>query len=854
MRHSLPMWAGAALLAGQLSVQAADGVFVRIRLEEPAPERWHVKFGGFIHNDPWYLPSAVWPAGADKAPTQRVAGAAFCPWFDLGAHAGAKLHGRLQRAGGVAEFPNVTAEFFGATNAHTGIVIELATAPDEAAVVRSMRETFAGNRTSFLVSRDLKADAESLETASEMTARRIAWAKEATGGKRSSPTNLWIQTGFWSPQRAELNRQEAEVPSLLGFNIVGGQTAEVRAQNFFAEPAGHHWVDFAPWRSREDIEKQIAGPAQKARAGASPAPFNFSDEIACRPPIGSNAVAIAKFRAWLKERRARPADLGVALLDDVVPIEDPPALRERQQVDRAAANRVFYWTTKFRQASATERLRWLTDSFHAHAPTNALTSTLVADHPYFGGTGLGMGMQRENSTWGGWPLALDWFGLAREQAVDVMGIEDWLGLQFMYGPHFTWEGFQLLGFQAAIFRSGSRGALPVIAWITPSDETNLRLKTASALCQGAKHFHYWTYGPTATSTENYWSDLRGAYDGVAAVSRQLAGSEHILAPGRMRPARVAVLYSLSSDLWQPFGYVAMAERRLTYLSLVHDQHLVDFLTEEDVEAGRLRDYRALYVADPNVSSAACEAIAKWVRKGGVLCGSAAAAARNEFDEPHAGLSAVFGISTQVVVAAQSGRFDLRGALNGMPWMDQVTLADGTAFGALGLKAAVSATTAKVVAKFSDGSPAIVSNTFGRGSARYIATCPGVSYAKDAKFVASALKEKWPAMQRGILNATARGVAQTPVGLSHPVVEAGVYDAKAGTALVLANFTYENIPALTVRLPMKAPPAFVRSIEKGPLEFSSEEAPRELRREGFQQVVACSVELGLNDIIVFEVKQ
>ena len=39
-------------------------------------------------------------------------------------------------------------------------------------------------------------------------------------------------------------------------------------------------------------------------------------------------------------------------------------------------------------------------------------------------------------------------------AVDLFGIEDWMGLQYMYGPDFTWEGFQLMGFQAAMFRSG----------------------------------------------------------------------------------------------------------------------------------------------------------------------------------------------------------------------------------------------------------------------------------------------------------------------------------------------------------------------------------------------------------------
>ena len=116
---------------------------------------------------------------------------------------------------------------------------------------------------------------------------------------------------------------------------------------------------------------------------------------------------------------------------------------------------------------------------------------------------------------------MDWFDVGRRRAVDAIGIEDWMGLQFMYGPNYTWEGFQLMGFQAATFRSANPD-VPVIAWITPNDERNLRLKSASALCQGAKHFFYWTYGPTATSTEAAWSgnfrDLNAAVTRMATLA------------------------------------------------------------------------------------------------------------------------------------------------------------------------------------------------------------------------------------------------------------------------------------------------------------------------------------------------
>jgi hypothetical protein len=859
MKHTFSLHqASIALFAlaifGTSPASGAEGVFVRFQLVEPSEQPWFVKLGGYIHNEPWHLPNAVWPTGADSEPAHRVAPGQFSPWFDLGSHAGKKLHGRHNRAGGVAEFPNVTAEFIGGgADATRRVTIELATAPDAATVVKRFEESFNGMLTSFLVSPTLRADADSLETASQMTERRLAWAREASGGRRVAPTNLWIQTQFWSPQRPELNVKEAEVLWLLGFNLVGNYFDEARTLFPFNEPGGHYWTEFGPELTREAIENQIARPAANARKSDRPTLYNFSDEIACRPPIGTNALALAHFRAWLKERRLAPEELGVASLDDVKPIESPLTLRERQKANRAAANRVFYWTTRFRHESANQRIKWLTETFHRHAPPNNLTSTLVADHPYFGGSGLGMGMERENTTWGGYPLSLDWFGMARDRVVDVIGIEDWLGLEFMYGPGATWEGFQLMGFQAAVFRSGSLGKMPIITWITPSDEKNLRLKSASALCQGGKHFYYWTYGPTATSTENYWSDLRGAYDGVVRMTRQLAGAEHIIAPGRTRPTRVALLYSLSSDLWQPFGYVAMLERRLTYFSLIHHQYLVDMLTERDVEEGRLRDYDALYVTDPNVNAAACDAIRTWVKNGGHLYGSCAAATRNEFDEEHAGLADVFGIKSGVKVTVQPGRFDQRGGLNRLEWLDEIRLeSEATRFGALGVKVAISPASGKVIGTFADGSPAVVSNRFGKGRALFAATTPGVSYGKDARFVPDKLAEKWPATQRDFINATARASgAPRLVELSEPVIEAGVFDAPSGTALVLANFIYEPIERLKIRLPVKRVPNRVHSMERGALEFSIEPSPANLRSQGYSHLVQCEIALGWNDILVME---
>ncbi|MFN4259788.1 MAG: hypothetical protein ACK4RK_10855 [Gemmataceae bacterium] len=834
---------------------AADGVFARFRLEEPKEGTYFVRLGGYIHKTPWYLPRGVVPAGADQQGGPRVAAGEYTPWFDLKEFAGDRLHGRMQRAGGVAEFPNVTAEFVvDPPAARRTVVIELATAANEQAIVKRFRESYGGALTSFLVSPNLKEDADSLETASEMTERRLRWAREASGGQRMAPKQLIVQTSFWGPQRPELNLKEAEVLHLLGFNVVGNQRPEVREHYAFHIPGHTHAVQFGPAATRDSIDKLMqkhaAGQKEKLAPGM---PFNFSDEIAARPPIGANEQALQHFQQWLAAKKIDPKILGVAQLSAVRPIETPVELKERLAANPAAARRIFYYTSRFRQEAGTQRIRWHTEAFHRYFPKGPITSTLVADHPYFAGSGLGMGMT-PNPAWGNYPLALDWFDLARHKAVDLIGIEDWMGLQYMYGPNFTWEGFQLMGFQAAMFRSGSRGELPIIAWITPSDDTNLRLKSASALCQGAKHFFYWTYGPTATSTENYWSDLRGAYDGVVNITRQLAEAEPIIAPGTTRPTRVALLYSISADLWQPFGYVHMLERRATYLSLIHQQYLVDMLTEEDIEAGRLRDYDVLYATDPCVSDKAMAQIAAWVKAGGHLHGSCAAGSRNEFNEEVPGLAAVFGIEPVTQVQAQPGAYHVRGALNYMKYLDEIQLADAslrvppTSLGVLGTKATLTPKGGAVIGKYQDGSPAVVRHTFGKGQSLLFGTCPGLTYIKEARFVPRELKEQWPASVRPVINAVANtSGAPRLVELSHPVVEAGVFDADKGTVLVLANFTYQPIAELTIRLPLPKAIQSARSLSKGPVKFELEK----VNDARYPYRVTCTVPLGLNDIVVLE---
>src|ERR1051326_6244721 len=302
----------------------------------------------------------------------------------------------------------------------------------------------------------------------------------------------------------------------------------------------------------------------------------------------------------------------------------------------------------------------------------------------------------------------------------------------------------------------------------------------------------------------------------------------------------------------------MLERRATYLALVHNQYLVDMLAEEDVVAGRLKNYDVLYVTDANVATHAAATIEKWVNDGGWLYGACGAGSRNEFDEPSPGLAKTFGIDPSIQSEVQPGRYHVRAALNDMKYIDEMTVdsktepAESASFGVLGVKFGITPTTGRVNGKFQDGRPAVIVNDLGKGRAVYFAACPGLSYLKDAHFVAKELQEQYPQAQRRLINSFAalRGVPRL-VELSHATVEAGIYDSPKGSALVLANFTHQPIDRLTVRVPLAKSIRTVRSVERGKLAFKLEKASTALQGQGYKHIAVFTTVLELNNIILLE---
>src|SRR5204863_3325038 len=95
------------------------------------------------------------------------------------------------------------------------------------------------------------------------------------------------------------------------------------------------------------------------------------------------------------------------------------------------------------------QLRRNSDLIHASFPGMA-TETLPSDHGFLNAWGpphIGMSYRM-----------LDLFEFGAQRAVDQLSAEDWIGLNHMYGPAYTWTGAQTFEYFTSVCRSGILGA------------------------------------------------------------------------------------------------------------------------------------------------------------------------------------------------------------------------------------------------------------------------------------------------------------------------------------------------------------------------------------------------------------
>ena len=191
-RAVLFLFLSVILLGGDVG-QAAD-IFLRFKVKEPVGEHFRVDLSGHRHRgNPWNLPGQAKPKFAE------VAGNVWSDWIDLRQW---PLHGRLNRVGGLAEWPSIRFDLSslepdqpveGCT-----FEVQLADQPDEEHVVISFTESSETNGIGFLAVHPLHEHRDEFETGSQMADRHLRWAMEIVGDKPPELEKVIIATGIWA--------------------------------------------------------------------------------------------------------------------------------------------------------------------------------------------------------------------------------------------------------------------------------------------------------------------------------------------------------------------------------------------------------------------------------------------------------------------------------------------------------------------------------------------------------------------------------------------------------------------------------------------------------------------------------
>ncbi|MCL4377946.1 MAG: hypothetical protein M1409_06150, partial [Actinobacteria bacterium] len=140
------------------------------------------------------------------------------------------------------------------------------------------------------------------------------------------------------------------------------------------------------------------------------------------------------------------------------------------------------------------------------------------------------------------------------------------------------------------------------------------------------------YGPTFAATENYFSENIPALKSIGQSTRQISKFNNILKTMKLLPAKVAIIWPISTEIWSDNEGTYNSEREMVWLALDRNQVPVDFLTEKDIEDGYLSHYDVLYGIGDYLNDKAAKNIKSWVEKGGILWAEPGFATKNEYDK------------------------------------------------------------------------------------------------------------------------------------------------------------------------------------------------------------------------------
>lgn len=297
------------------------------------------------------------------------------------------------------------------------------------------------------------------------------------------------------------------------------------------------------------------------------------------------------------------------------------------------------------------------------------------------------------------------------------------------------KGFWIGELQAGQGATAMRIAAPVIA----QDET---FWIWQAVAHGAREFAVYAWYPMSSGFESNGYGLINL-DGTLTDRARAAGkaatiiAKHAssLLNATPAPAQIAILYNRLSYMVggsQPslskLGRAPIDSAMGLHLAFAKAQIPVDFVSTQQVAAGKLGQYKILFVPYPVMLSAnVAEGIRRYVENGGTVVAEARLAWNDErgFASniiPGMGLDKVFGAREKLIEPAVNPQITIDRSASLPNWGGNAAIS-GAAFE----EQLEPYAGAQVLGRFADGNSAIVEHSYGKGRTFFVGTFLALAY-------------------------------------------------------------------------------------------------------------------------------
>lgn len=431
-----------------------------------------------------------------------------------------------------------------------------------------------------------------------------------------------------------------------------------------------------------------------------------------------------------------------------------------------------------------------------------------------------------------WDGSLDLFEWAQDNSSNSLMVEDWMNDPYR------------VSFGLALLNSAARKNGQSLAHLITADG-NFRNRYMTSLAMGVQTFQDYLYGPYGVIGPA-WASNPDEVRGRAEMLRLTRKAEDDLIVSKLRPSETALLVANSAEINTAYYNTCAVEsdqsffrnrplfrRAGIYAALLDGGFSTEIVSETGIiEDKELDRYKVLYAVDTHVSTAVQEAIRNWVSRGGTLWADYTAFARNEYDEDSKLMNDVFGLAERGplpapatskgideevlrvtgntaeeagMTATSTKVVDKNATPEKISIISHDKLEAVTFAGSL-FRPSWKLSTAKPIGFFTDGSPALISNQFGKGRAILLG-CSSIMLSHYSK--QSSMNQDFDKVRQVALLGTAFAGVKKACRIDIPRINTYVRDGADQTVLVLINSTgtqQNNIKAV-LTVPYKINSAF-----------------------------------------------